>query len=245
MKIRKTEDGVYVTRDRFSGEEFYPTDELKAYGETLVENFTGQSHFAYFGDLEAPPWGQLGFAGQHRDSDALDRSNHEVIRDALLEARPDSFRVEGYSHFLVGWVDVIRIDTSDPQAVAAAKSWHDALENYPVADDEHFSQTEHEEDQEYYRYGGRDDAIEILKKSGEFPELFASKDHPDFEYLEGDFLPQYNDALNEAFHDAMAYGDHTAIPDDELPEAMRGALDAMRRWEHVKFEEVQPPLTDA
>ena len=234
-EIKREDTGILVKRDKFHNPDFYTYSELEEYGKQLVENFTKQTHFAYFGDLEAPPWGQLGFAGQHRDSDALDTSNHEVIRDSLMALDEEAFRVEGSSHWAVGWVDVIRVDTSNLEAVAAVASWRDALEDYPVADEEHFSNTEHEEDEAYYQYGGRDDAIKILEESGEFPELFDS---------DGDWIASERNeaALNDAFHRAMSYGDHTAIPEDYLPPEMAGSLADYDRYERVKYEEVQPPL---
>jgi hypothetical protein len=207
MRTEQHENGIMVYRDRFDDGDFYTFDKIRDAAEGFVANFTRQENFAYFGDLEAPPWGQLGFAGQHRDSDVLDRSNHEVIRDALTELSPDAFAVEGSSHWAVGWVDIIRIDTSDDVAVAAAMAWRDALENYPVADDERYSELEHDDDEQYYQYGGRDHAIEILRDSGEFETLFDRDE---------EFIPAWEDALNMAFHYAMEYGDHTAIPEEDF-----------------------------
>jgi hypothetical protein len=195
-------------------------DTVKQFKTEAIERFTNQESFAYYGELEAPPWGQLGFVSQHRDSDALDRSNFQVITEDLQSRFPDAFTIEGSSHWLVGWVDVVRIDTSNDAAVVAAMDWAYQLEQYPVADDEHHSNLEHEEDQEYYDAGGRDDLVKMLEDYEELQFIFAAEDHPEYEYLTGDVLPEYEDALNDCFHRAMSYGDHTAIPkdgvDDEL-----------------------------
>lgn len=200
----------------------------------VLDNFNRQECFAYFGDLDPEYWGQLGFAGQHRDSDALTRSNHEVIVRDLTERFPESFRVEGSSHWAVGWMDVVRIDTRDDAAVVAAMDWAYALDQYPVADDEHYSKTEHEEDQEWYRCGGREEMIEAIGDDPEFSQLFDE---------DGELLPEFEDALNEGFHRAMSHGDHTALPDAEyVLEAMGDALSEKEYWDRIAYERAQPPF---
>lgn len=104
------------------------------------------SDFAYFGDYtDFDQWANLEFGGQHRDSEVRDRSNHAVIVESLEELCPDGFIVESASHWAVGWVASIRIDTSNLYAVAVALYWKNRLEDHPVVDEDHFSAMEFEE----------------------------------------------------------------------------------------------------
>jgi hypothetical protein len=238
MNYRIEDNGIAIEKDRFStgiNGDFYLYEEIRDYADTLVENFTKQTNFAYFGDLESPPWGQLGFAGQHRDSDALDRSNHEVIRDALMEIRPDSFTVEGSSHWLVGWVDVIRVDTSDDVAVAAVMCWRDALENYPVADDEHFSNTEMNDADESWDSWGR---LEFERWCVEHDDEYgASSDLP---------LIDSEGVLTEAGEHIGHYAFTDAHREDssDYEYYLSDAVTDWQMLQRIRFEEVQPPLTD-
>ncbi len=208
---------------------------IDEYKQKSLEAWQEQPDFAYFGDLESPPWGVVGGIGQHRDSDALERSNFEVISEDLLERFPESVQIERSSHWAVGWVESMRLDTSDEKATLAAMDWHERLESYPVADEEHWSNLEREEDEEYYQNGGREDAIDILEKSEDFGEIFRI-DGP------GELIPEYEPYLHEAYHEAMQYGDHTAIPDRELLEAMEEALMRKKDDDRREYEKVQPAI---
>lgn len=81
----------------------------------------------------------------HRDSDTLSRSNWDVISADLLDRFEDSVEVMGSRHWAVGWVDCIAVEIANRDAVEAVLDWIDALEEYPVADDEHYSALEWEE----------------------------------------------------------------------------------------------------
>lgn len=108
--------------------------------------------FAYFGDLhEEDGWGRA--FGVHRDSDALERSNWQVITEDMRERFPDHFTTESASHWLVGWVETGRVRVlEDPSqeiaednltdAFRAVLDWKEKLDGYPVADEEHYSELE-------------------------------------------------------------------------------------------------------
>lgn len=115
--------------------------------QELADSIGGRPRdFAYYGDYtDFDQWANIGIGGQHRDSHRLDKSNHAVIVESFDERCPDGFIVESSSHWAVGWVEGIRVDTSNLYAVAVALYWQRQLEDYPVADDEHYSITEHEE----------------------------------------------------------------------------------------------------
>ena len=121
---------------------------------------------------------------QHRDSDALQRSNFAVVRDDLLDRFeywttghspqcghpaavaagasgalcdcPPDVVVETFRHWAVGWtetwlvrVDAQRVRSTDliepTRAWLAAVEWLEALEAYPVADENHLGDLEYEE----------------------------------------------------------------------------------------------------
>jgi len=76
-----------------------------------------------------------------RDSDALTRSNWEVGRKRLPDAEVCSF-----GHWMCGWVEQLIVPTNAPDAVLIeAAQIIDDIGNYPVLDDDHFSNLEYDE----------------------------------------------------------------------------------------------------
>jgi hypothetical protein len=113
-------------------------------------------------------------AGQSRDSDELEQSNFRSFK-AALDAKakelncvdvpnPDSgaeadrdetipaFTVERSSHWAVGWVETLLVHKDAPQALL---EWCDAqlerLDNYPVFDEEDYSELEMESADETWK----------------------------------------------------------------------------------------------
>lgn len=116
----------------------------------LKDTYDGRrDHFSYSGELDlGGTWGWCW--ATNRDADALTRSNYEVISEDLLKRFPRQVQTENYSHWLCGWVERICIQLKTKkggitQAAEAAFDWYQKLEDYPVANEEHFSQTEQDE----------------------------------------------------------------------------------------------------
>lgn len=114
----------------------YTPSHLKRW--TMPDDYYGASWPNHFG---AP-------VGQSRDSSALERSNFECCLKALGgESAVVTVVREG--HWAVGWIEWIAIeDDGSPESEAAlreADSIAEGLSDYPVINDEHFSQTEMEE----------------------------------------------------------------------------------------------------
>lgn len=86
---------------------------------------------------------------EHRDSDALARSNFEVIYRDLSERFGDSVDIARFGHWAVGWVEEIIFDIGNDDCEQAVAAWREKLDSYPVADDEHFSQLEWDEMSDY------------------------------------------------------------------------------------------------
>ncbi len=114
-----------------------------------VMHSSSKDSFVYYGDREG--WHVA--LSVHRDSDVLDRSNWDVITADVLAIRDDAPAVDGLadaaiermSHFLCGWVDHLLVRPGST-AAARARYWHDKLESYPVADEEHYSALETNEE---------------------------------------------------------------------------------------------------
>ena len=115
--------------------------------------------FGYWGsDDMFKTWGFCG-VDKNRDSDIREISNFEVITKDLMSRFPLDFRIENYSHWMVGNVDrlVCRIlkyeipfiDQVKQEDITAAfisaMEWLDQLRDYPVADEGDYSDKEYEQ----------------------------------------------------------------------------------------------------
>lgn len=96
--------------------------------------------FAYYGERE----GWFIALSQHRDSDALDRSNWTAITDDMFTRFGDDVAIERMNHWAVGWVEYLLVKPSTP-AVDAALTWKAKLADYPVADEDAYSLLEDSE----------------------------------------------------------------------------------------------------
>lgn len=101
---------------------------------TYPESYIGESYYDYF---------RTGI-GQSRDSEALERSNFASMLEAL-GGESETVIVVRAGHWAVGWIESILIHESDLKALKTANEIREAMEDYPVIDDCHFSETEREE----------------------------------------------------------------------------------------------------
>ena len=92
--------------------------------------------------------------GQSRDSDALERSNFRIAL-AALGGESDCVSVVRESHFLVGWVEWIAIEADGSadsnRALQIADGLQERVNNYPVLNEEDFSELEHDEANDVWR----------------------------------------------------------------------------------------------
>jgi hypothetical protein len=87
--------------------------------------------------------------GQSRDSDALERSNFAcMLRE--LGGESETVIVVEESHWAVGWVQWIALHETDAAALAVADRIKGKLEDYPVVDEEHFSDLEWNEAADFW-----------------------------------------------------------------------------------------------
>ena len=95
----------------------------------------------YMGDIPEDKWHVV--LTQSRDSEILTQSNWAV---ALEELGGESEHVEihRFGHWACGWWEALCV-AKDSEAWETAKEIHDSLSDYPVLNDEHFSEMETEE----------------------------------------------------------------------------------------------------
>lgn len=120
-----------------------------------------------------------GPVGRTRDSDALERSNWEVVTaDLLALARelPDgreTVEIHRFGHWAVGWIEEVVISPDAPDALAAAQGWAARLDRYPVADEEHYAETEYCEHDAHWRAVSMRERVEMCRRAG--VSVFAAR----------------------------------------------------------------------
>lgn len=78
--------------------------------------------------------------GRNRDSDALTRSNFRCALE-MLGGEGDDVEIHRFGHWANGWFEIILVKP-DTSAAKIAFEIEDSLENYPVLDEEDFSEEE-------------------------------------------------------------------------------------------------------
>lgn len=115
------------------------------YTPTHLKRWTMPSH--YFGAVWPDYYGSG--VGRSRDSSSLERSNFTcMLRD--LGGETETVRVVRESHWAVGWVEWIAIHESDSRALAIADKNKARLEDYPVLNEDHWSELEWSEAADYW-----------------------------------------------------------------------------------------------
>lgn len=121
----------------------------------------------YFG-AEWPEYYSSG-VGQSRDSDALERSNFTCMLRAL-GGESDTVLVVREGHWAVGWVEWIAIHQDDAKALAVADGINARLGDYPVVNEDHWSEIENEDAQAVWTgcYSDKDRIAYIRKHRDQF-----------------------------------------------------------------------------
>lgn len=84
-----------------------------------------------------------------RDCDALGRSNFDAMLK-LLGGESDTVQIERSSHWACGWIDRIIIDPANTHAVSVAEAARAELADYPVLDEDLYSEYETDEANEVW-----------------------------------------------------------------------------------------------
>lgn len=140
---------------------------------------------SYFG---ATWYDYYSFIGQHRDSDTLTRSNFiEGLK--ALGGESETVMVVREKHCLVGWVEWIAIHESDAKSLNLADNMLEELEDYPILNEDAFSNLEYEEYHEAWENYAKEDFTKALKEK-------FSLSHRLTEYLlKHDYLQTYYETL--------------------------------------------------
>ncbi len=96
---------------------------------------------AYYGEPEMLAWYIV--ASVNRDSDTIERSNWDTM--VALLGNGDGVTIERASHWACGWVDYLMVAPNNRKALREAIYAHSSLFNYPILDDDHYSEIEDED----------------------------------------------------------------------------------------------------
>lgn len=119
-----------------------------------AENYWGETYYDY-----------LVLLGQHRDSDALQRSNFQCALE-LLGGEGDGVLVARAGHWAVGWVESLLIHGDAKDKVAIGEEIEESLSRYPVLNDEHYSELESGEIMEYWEREPLRWRVELCQSAG-------------------------------------------------------------------------------
>lgn len=112
----------------------------------------------------------------NRDSTALDRSNWAVITRDLLQRLPKRFEIMTCNHWACGWVEHLLINIDENLAIDAVIEWIEKLADYPVADEDHYSNLQYEDAVESLNNWARHEAYQAIQSDN--PECFDENDEP-------------------------------------------------------------------
>jgi hypothetical protein len=121
----------------------------------LQPNFGAFSEVTDFGHWLIAP------CGANRDMDALQESNWRT-QLALCGGESDSVQIFRFGHWACGWVEILAFDPEDCVAITAAEEIERRLGDYPVLDENDFSELESEQLSQMWADFGANDCVRAL-----------------------------------------------------------------------------------
>jgi hypothetical protein len=127
------------------------------------------------------PDGDYVIATQNRDSDALARSNYRrILSDLQALPYPDDMEPPAYDfragHWAVGWVEYIIVSSTAPDdTIIAAAEIVAALSDYPVYDEEDYSELEYSEACDYWARCSVRERAHMIAESRCGASIFAAR----------------------------------------------------------------------
>lgn len=112
------------------------------------------------------------FLGRHRDSDLLTESNFECAL-AALGGESDTVQVIREGHWAVGWVEWIAIHESDRIALQIADDIQVGLSDYPVVNEDDWSEREWNAAQESWETLDIRERVDLCRDAG--LSIFAAR----------------------------------------------------------------------
>ena len=105
------------------------------------------------------------FLNQNRDSDSLTRSNFTCALQAI-GGESETVHVIREGHWACGWVEWIAIHQDDTAALQAADAIAAKLQDYPVVNEDHWSELEWDEAHEYWASLQLSERVELCQDAG-------------------------------------------------------------------------------
>ncbi len=105
---------------------------------------------------------------QNRDSGPLDQSNFEQALEMLGGERNNIIEVHRFGHWAWGWYEIIIVNPKAGKTLKIAESIESSLEDYPVLNEQDFSDKEMELIEECWTSYGRSDFEEELTSHIEY-----------------------------------------------------------------------------
>lgn len=106
-------------------------------------NFDSRSN--YIGEI--PNNSLLVVLSRNRDSDLLDQSNWEVAIKRLKDS--ENVEIVRFGHWACGWIEYLCV-TEGTKEANVGEEIEEQLDNYPILDEEHFSELEQKEANEVW-----------------------------------------------------------------------------------------------
>ena len=137
-----------------------------------IERWTRPSDFGQHVDSWFYTSKAFVFLGRHRDSDLLTESNFECAL-AALGGESNTVQVIREGHWAVGWVEWIAIHESDSKALEIADDIQAALSDYPVVNEDDWSEREWNAAQDYWSELDISERVDLCRKAG--LSIFAAR----------------------------------------------------------------------
>ena len=124
--------------------------------DIATQSLARPDDFGYYGDTDMfNTWGWAGI-DYSRDSGVMDLSNYRAFHRDVVSSYEDDFSSERFNHWAVGWIErtVVRVLHNDVDGIVYDNITEafcetivvlDSLKEYPVLDDELYSEIECEE----------------------------------------------------------------------------------------------------
>jgi hypothetical protein len=124
---------------------------------------------------EIPDKNLLVLLTRNRDSDLLSESNwHTVLK--FLGGESGSVQIVRHGHWACGWVEYMMIDSNDKDMLALAESVEAKLNDYPIWDENDFSNREYEAAASYWEFESIAERVRIIQRYGKpYVSVFAAR----------------------------------------------------------------------
>ena len=121
--------------------------DIEAWAKQASEATKKMPHWEPDDGTDRSQWGSI--IGQNRDATLLPRSNWAVVVADMKKRFPNDVEVIRFGHWGVGWVEEFFVRLWDAQgqitpAAEAGLEWMKGLEEYPIADGDHYYEMEYD-----------------------------------------------------------------------------------------------------